>query len=100
MEMKYEPGSEKVVMIGNTYFQATKSLTLTEDPEIQRPRKILLIILGIFLALCLINTTLGIVDIARNSTRSSHIIVSLISILANGLGFWATYKYNATGLRV
>ncbi|CAF3990567.1 unnamed protein product, partial [Rotaria sordida] len=51
-------------------------------------------------ALCLINTTLGIVDIARNSTRSSHIIVSLISILANGLGFWATYKYNATGLRV
>ncbi|CAF3856738.1 unnamed protein product, partial [Rotaria sordida] len=84
MEMKDELGSEKVAMMGNTYSQATKSLTLAEDPE----------------ALCLISTTLGIIDTARNSTGRSYIIVSLISFIINGLGFWATYKYNTTGLRV
>ncbi|CAF4837987.1 unnamed protein product [Rotaria sp. Silwood1] len=100
MEMKYEPGSEKVAMMSGTYPQTTKILTLAEDPNVQRPRKILLIIFGVFLALCLINTTVGIVDVARNSTGSAFIIVSLISIVINGLGFWSTYKYNATGLRV
>ncbi|CAF1269753.1 unnamed protein product [Rotaria sp. Silwood1] len=97
--MKYEIENERVGMM-NSNSQVVKTLALVEDPQIQRYRKILLIILGIFLTLWLINTTIGIVNIAHNPKESVSVIASLISMLISGLGFWATYKYNATGLRV
>ena len=47
--MQYEQGAEKVAMASGAYNPATRLLTLYEDPHIQRPRKILLIMLGICL---------------------------------------------------
>ncbi|CAF4778520.1 unnamed protein product, partial [Rotaria sp. Silwood1] len=47
--MRFEQGSEKVGMINTSSIPVSKPLSVIEDPEIQRTRKILLIILGVCL---------------------------------------------------
>jgi hypothetical protein len=45
--MQYEPGTEKIAMMGGTYMPPTTPMTLADVPQIKRTRKILLIILGV-----------------------------------------------------
>ena len=45
--MQYQPGVEKVAMMGGP--STIRPLTLAEEPQVQRARKILLIMLGICL---------------------------------------------------
>ncbi len=47
--MQYKPETEKVAMMGNAYIPVLRPLLLTEDPQVQRTRQILMIILGVCL---------------------------------------------------
>ncbi|CAF4243644.1 unnamed protein product, partial [Rotaria sordida] len=47
--MQYKQEGEKVGMINTSWIPVSKPLSSTEDPEVQRTRKILLIILGVCL---------------------------------------------------
>jgi hypothetical protein len=47
--MQYQPGAEKVAMMGGPYVLTSRPLTLAEDPQVQRARKVLLIMFGICL---------------------------------------------------
>jgi len=49
IEMQYKPETEKVAMMGNAYIPVLRPLLLTEDPQVQRTRQILMIILGVCL---------------------------------------------------
>jgi hypothetical protein len=50
--MQYKQETEKVAMMNSSYMTVTKPLSLTEDREVQRTRKILIIILGVCLVSC------------------------------------------------
>jgi hypothetical protein len=47
--MQYKPENEKMVMMDGPYIAAPRPLLLTEDHQVQRTRKVLLIILGVLL---------------------------------------------------
>ncbi len=47
--MQYEPGTEKVAMMSGPNNPISRPLTVTENPQLQRSRKILLVMLGICL---------------------------------------------------
>ncbi|CAF1266111.1 unnamed protein product [Rotaria sordida] len=53
--MQYKQEGEKVGMINTSWIPVSKPLSSTEDPEVQRTRKILLIILGVCLNVSLDN---------------------------------------------
>jgi hypothetical protein len=48
-EMQHQPETEKVAMTNTSYMVVRKPLSLAEDHEVQRTRKILIIILGVCL---------------------------------------------------
>ncbi|CAF1405366.1 unnamed protein product [Rotaria sordida] len=98
--MQYEPGTDKVAMMDTPYVPTTRPLALAEDPQVQRPRKVLLIMLGICLGLSLFNTIIVIVDRTRNPQESGRLSQPLLSILFYSFGLFVTYKYHQTGLRV
>jgi len=47
--MQYKPETEKVAMTGTAYIPVPQPLSLAEDHQVQRTRKILMIILGVLL---------------------------------------------------
>jgi hypothetical protein len=47
--MQYKPENEKMVMMNGPYTDAPRPLLLTEDHQVQRTRKVLIIILGVLL---------------------------------------------------
>jgi hypothetical protein len=47
--MQYKQETEKVAMMDSSYMAVPKPLSLVEDREVQRTRKILIIILGVCL---------------------------------------------------
>ena len=47
--MQYNPESEKVAMMGSSYTPVPKPLSRAEDPQIQRTRKMFMIIVGVCL---------------------------------------------------
>jgi hypothetical protein len=47
--MQYEREAEKVVMTGGAYPSTARLRSLADDPQIQRSRKVLLIICGVLL---------------------------------------------------
>jgi hypothetical protein len=47
--MQYQPETEKVAMMSSSYTPVSKPLSRTEDPQIQRNRKILMVIVGVCL---------------------------------------------------
>jgi hypothetical protein len=47
--MRYEPGTEKVAMMGGQYTTTIQPVMLTEDPQLKRSRKVLMIMLSICL---------------------------------------------------
>ncbi|CAF4792577.1 unnamed protein product, partial [Rotaria socialis] len=47
--MHYAQGNEKLVLTANPYTPISQPMPLTEDPEIRRTRKIVLIIVGVCL---------------------------------------------------
>jgi hypothetical protein len=50
--MQYKPETDKVAMMAIPYTPVIQSISPTDDPQIQRTRRILSIILGI----CLVNS--------------------------------------------
>lgn len=84
-----------------------RSVSFTEEPEVNRIRKILLILIGILLFLGFINfifilhaytTTDALHSQLPNS--SSQLVSILISIFYYGFGLLVTYRYYQTGLLV
>jgi len=54
--MQYKPEAEKVAMMGGPYTPGVQPVSLAEDPQVQRTRKVLMIILGVCLvSFCLIS---------------------------------------------
>ncbi|CAF3565778.1 unnamed protein product [Rotaria sp. Silwood1] len=103
--MRFEQGSEKVGMINTSSIPVSKPLSVIEDPEIQRTRKILLIILGVCLAFSVIGTINaisgnGISNRMQGTQRGAQIGQSLISVIFYGFGIFVAYQYYETGLRV
>ncbi|CAF1509654.1 unnamed protein product, partial [Adineta steineri] len=98
--MQHELGTENVVMMNNSDVSTTRPLELVKDPQLQRSRKILLIILSICLGLCLIGTFAEIVNYAGNSKKITDVVGSIASIAYYGFGLWVSYKYSEIGLRV
>ncbi|CAF1418733.1 unnamed protein product [Rotaria sp. Silwood1] len=103
--MQYKQESEKVGMINTFWMPVSKPISPAEDPEIQRTRKILLIILGVCLTFSIIGTINAISgnEIANRmqaTQRGAQIGQSLISIIFYGFGIFVAYRYYETGLRV
>ncbi|CAF3771104.1 unnamed protein product [Rotaria sp. Silwood1] len=100
--MQYKQGSEKVDMINTSYIPVSRPLSLTEDPEIQRTRKILLIILSAFSVISTISAISGngMSNSMQETRRGTQIGQSLISLLFYGFGIFVAYRYYETGLRV
>ncbi|CAM2726260.1 unnamed protein product [Rotaria socialis] len=85
--MQYAQGSEKVVLTTSPYMPVSQPLSLNEDPEIRRTRKVLLIIVGVCLGLAV----LGVV---------SSIVGSEAPIIFLSFGCLVAYRYSPTGLKV
>ncbi|CAM2723765.1 unnamed protein product [Rotaria socialis] len=84
---------------------SVKTMSLTGDPKISRIRKILLLILGIFIALSAIRTigTIVIFIIGYSGNRSqdaASIVPVLLTLLLEAFGIFVTYKYHELGLVV
>jgi hypothetical protein len=47
--MQYKPEAEKVAMMGAPYTLGVQSVPLADDPQVQRTRKIFMIIVGVCL---------------------------------------------------
>ncbi|CAF4750166.1 unnamed protein product [Rotaria sp. Silwood1] len=103
--MQFEERTEKVLITDGPDLPALQSLSLTEDPQIQRTRKILLIILGVLFALSVVGmlTTAsenriwnGIQETSRGVSVGEYLIV----VLLYGFGIFVAYRYHAIGLQV
>ncbi|CAF1500109.1 unnamed protein product [Adineta steineri] len=104
--MQYKPETKNMVTMNPAYILTIpKELSLTENYEIQRTRKILLIILGVCLALSVVGTISAIsesklegdIGVPRRSSQGGH---SFISMLYCSFGIIVTYQYSQNGLRV
>ncbi|CAF4397762.1 unnamed protein product [Rotaria socialis] len=105
IKMKHEQTNEQVAMIAGQSMPSVKTMSLTGDPKISRIRKILLLILGIFIALSAIRTigTIVIFIIGYSGNRSqdaASIVPVLLTLLLEAFGFFVTYKYHELGLVV
>ncbi|CAF2058371.1 unnamed protein product [Rotaria magnacalcarata] len=103
--MKHEQGSKQVAMIDGQSMPPVKAVSLAADPQIQRIRRILLIILCNFVAVNVIRTIVAIVTfIIGNSVNRPEnavsIVEELLSLVFDSFGFYVTYKYHKLGLRV
>ncbi|CAF0803910.1 unnamed protein product [Rotaria sordida] len=103
--MQYEQGSEKVNIVGAHNTLVAKPLPMNQDPEVQRTRRILLIVLGVCLALCLMNAINAIFghNSQHHIKQTQHGVQvgqSLISIAFYTFGIIAAYRYSQIGLRV
>ncbi|CAF0872362.1 unnamed protein product [Rotaria sordida] len=103
--MQYEQGSEKVNIVGAHNTLIAKPLPMNQDPEVQRTRRIFLIVLGVCLALCLMNAINAIFGHnsqhhIKQTQRGVQVGQSLISIAFYTFGIIATYRYSQIGLRV
>ncbi|CAF0907571.1 unnamed protein product [Rotaria sordida] len=103
--MQYKQGNEKVYMMDGYNQPLSKLFPFNQDPEIQRTRKILLIILGVCLGILLsgmINVIFGpTIDICLiGNGHIAEIIEYLISIILYTFGLFVVYRYSEIGLRV
>ncbi|CAF1181142.1 unnamed protein product [Rotaria sordida] len=103
--MQYKQGSETVDMINTPYILVSRPLSSNEDPEVQRTRKIFLIILGVCFGLIVASTITIIfgptIDICLIGNGDIVKIAGcLISILFYTFGIFVAYRYYQTGLRV
>ncbi|UJR07538.1 hypothetical protein I4U23_011826 [Adineta vaga] len=105
--MQYAQGSEKVLVPG------TVPILLTDDREVQRTRKILLIIFGILLGLNILSIAVFIINstttTSTSTTASAYYLKQnrtytftqpVLSAIFYALAFYVTYNYHPTGLRV
>ncbi|CAF2082217.1 unnamed protein product [Rotaria magnacalcarata] len=83
-----------------------KSISLTADPQIQKTRKILLIVLGVLVVLSAIitiaeicNTTIG-EDSVHRPPRGVSIVQALVLHLFYSFGFFFTYRCHKLSLQV
>ncbi|CAF3440416.1 unnamed protein product [Rotaria socialis] len=83
-----------------------KPISLTADPQIQKTRKILLIVLGMLVVLSAISTIADICkttireDSVRRPPRGVPIVESLVLHLVYSFGFFVTYRYHKLSLQV
>jgi hypothetical protein len=103
--MQYNQDTDKVAMMNSSYITVPKPLLLTEDREVQRTRKILIIILGVCLGLCVVALVSMVFGSAlttemNGTQRSIKVGQAIIAILFYGFGIFVARRYSAIGLRV
>ncbi|UJR07532.1 hypothetical protein I4U23_011820 [Adineta vaga] len=103
--MQYKPETEKVAMMDPSDPVTIRPLSLKYNVEIQRTRKILLIILGVCLGLSIAGALSAISTSAvRNEIGSSkgrsEVGFNIISILFYAFGTFVAYRYYQIGLRI
>ncbi|CAF1095365.1 unnamed protein product [Adineta steineri] len=89
-----------MVVTNNPVTPTTKPLALVKDPQLQRSRKILLIMLGISLGLSLVNSFVQNVNYTGNLQTNTIVAIPIVSIAFDGFGLLVSYKYSEIGLRV
>ncbi|CAF1625958.1 unnamed protein product [Rotaria magnacalcarata] len=103
--MDYAQDNGKVLLIDSPYTLASQRLSITDDPEIRRTRRILLITFGVLLVLAALGTVSSIAGnrITNNSKYSSdgvEIGRSLISVVFFSFGYLVAHRYSKIGLLV
>ncbi|CAF1525081.1 unnamed protein product, partial [Rotaria magnacalcarata] len=83
----------------------SQPLLLTEDPEIRRTRKVLLITIGVVLGLSVLGTITtiaanGILYFSKHPLLGPAIVQSPISLILFIFGCLVIYRYSPIGLRV
>ncbi|CAF3524208.1 unnamed protein product [Adineta steineri] len=108
-QMQHKRGPENMVIMNDHYTLTTKPLAQVNDPQVQRSRRVLLIMLGICLGFCLISAFVRIVNYTRNSQANTELVdvIALIVLIASiasvafyGYGLFVSYRYSDKGLRV
>ncbi|CAF0892066.1 unnamed protein product [Adineta ricciae] len=105
INMQYKQDVEKVAMMNSPTLLSPRPLGLKDNEEVQRTRKILLIILGVCLALSVASALSSIPESSYESEagrtrRSSQVGENLVAALFYTFGILAAYNYYQTGLRV
>ncbi|CAM4967949.1 unnamed protein product [Rotaria socialis] len=103
--MRYAQDNDKVLLIDSPYMPASQPLSLTDDPEIRRTRKILLILLSGILVLAVLGTIgsitgNGVTNNSEYSSRGVQIGRSLISVVFLSFGYLVAHRYSKIGLLV
>ncbi|CAM4936784.1 unnamed protein product [Rotaria socialis] len=103
--MRYAQDNDKVLLIDSPYMPASQPLSLTDDPEIRRTRKILLILLSGILVLAVLGTIgsitgNGATNNSEYSSRGVQIGRSLISVVFLSFGYLVAHRYSKIGLLV
>ncbi|CAF3127670.1 unnamed protein product [Rotaria socialis] len=96
---------EKVVAMDTPYMPVSQLLSLNDDPEIRRTRKILLVILGVLFVLAVLGTIgsiagNGVTNNFGYSSRGVQIGRSLISVVFLSFGYLVAHRYSKIGLLV
>ncbi|CAF1325118.1 unnamed protein product [Adineta ricciae] len=97
--MQYEQGTEKVFMA------SAPTASSNDDRQLQRTRKILLIVFGIFLGLSIFSLAMPFMGVStatygleRNYTP--QFVQSILSIAFYSFGYYVAHNYHPIGLRV
>ncbi|CAF0736168.1 unnamed protein product [Adineta steineri] len=98
--MQHKLGTENMVMFNNLDTHTTRRLAPDNDPQLQRSRKVLLIMLGISLGLALVGILAEIVNYEGNLETNIEIVVFIVVFAFYGYGLFVSYKYSEKGLRV
>ncbi|CAF4241522.1 unnamed protein product, partial [Adineta steineri] len=89
-----------MVIMNDHYTPTIKPLERVNDPQLQRSRRVLLIMLGICLGLCLIIVFVAIVNYTENSQTNTSVVGPIVLIALYGFGLLVSYDYSGKGLRV
>ncbi|CAF0898166.1 unnamed protein product [Rotaria sordida] len=105
IEMQPEQETAHVVITNVSNMFAPQSLSLDNDPKIQRIRKILSITIGILFAFFIVGMISaifghGIGNGIKETSHGAQVGQSLILVFFYTFGLFVTYRYSATGLRV
>ncbi|CAF0900036.1 unnamed protein product [Adineta steineri] len=98
--MQHKLGTENMVMFNNLDTHTTRRLAPDNDPQLQRSRKVLLIMLGISLGISLAYTFVQVLKNTGNSQTNTSVVGSIVPIAFYGFGLLVSYRYSETGLRV
>ncbi|CAF0965124.1 unnamed protein product [Adineta steineri] len=106
MELDSEVSTDKISMI-KTSTNSQKPPSLEQQPDVVRTRKIILILIGILLFLCIICFIFVFHSLATSDSKKdqspnsgSQLVSVFISIIYYCFGLLVTYRYYQTGLLV
>ncbi|CAF3859075.1 unnamed protein product [Rotaria magnacalcarata] len=103
--MQYEERSGKAILMASPYTSISHTVALTEDREIRRTRKIVLIIVGVCLVVAVLGTINAIagnefVNHSKYNSPDAYIGQSLISVVFLSFGYLVAYRYSQRRLQM